>query len=53
MKIYNVYRTEKGNLTFKKNNEVVYTIRCSTKLGAEKMLTMLKRAEKRIEEDNV
>ena len=51
MKIYNVYRTAKGNLTFKKNGESIYTVRATTRNGAEHMLTMLKRAEKRLEED--
>ena len=43
-----VYRTSKGNLTFKPQGEIIYTISSKTLNGAEHMLKMLKDAEKRI-----
>ena len=45
---YSVYRTEKGNLTFKAQGPIVYTIRAKTKHAAEQCLKMLKDAEKKI-----
>lgn len=47
MRTYNVYRTAKGNLSFKKREEPVFSIRCSSDLGAEEALTQLKAFEKR------
>ena len=49
---YSIYRTEKGNLTFKPNGDIVYTVRSKTKAGAEHMLKLLKIAEKQTK-DNV
>ena len=46
MRKYNVYRTDKGNLTFKENGDCIYVIRCTTDLGAEEALRMLKKADK-------
>mgnify|MGYP003647519857 CR=1 FL=1 len=47
MRKYNVYRTDKGNLSFKENGGHVYVIRCTSDLGAEEALRMLKATEKR------
>ena len=52
MTSYTVYRPGKGNLTFKPTKEIAYTIKASTLNGAEKMLTMLKRAEDQLNKDN-
>lgn len=49
---YKVYRTEKGNLSFKVNGEVEYTIRCNSKLGANEALALLKKAEKQNKDEN-
>jgi hypothetical protein len=47
MKTYFIYRTPKGNLTFKLQEEVAYTIHAKSKEGAENMLKHLKDVEKR------
>jgi len=47
MQVYNIYRTEKGNLSFKEQGEVVYTIRGNSKLAADEAMAQLKAAEKR------
>ena len=47
MNKYPVYRTAKGNLSFKEQGEVVYTIRCNSQLGADEALAQLKAIEKR------
>ena len=52
MKVYNIYRTEKGNLSFKEQGEVVYTIRGNSQLAADEALAQIKAVEKR-ERDNV
>lgn len=52
MKKYKVYRTEKGNLTFKETAEYAYTIMSSTELGAEDALRMLKQADKRLKKED-
>lgn len=48
----NVYRTTKGNLTFKKTGEVIFTIRATTFLGAQEMLEMLKKVDKKKNTEN-
>ena len=56
MKKYLVYRTAKGNLTYFKHGEPVYTVRCSTDAAAQEAIIMLKRAEKqnkKREEDGI
>lgn len=47
MEVYHVYRTAKGNLSFKKHEEPVFTIRSNSKLGADEALAQLKAFEKR------
>lgn len=47
MQVYEVYRTPKGNLSFKKQGESVFTIRSNSKLGADEALAQLKAFEKR------
>ena len=47
MRKYNVYRTDKGNLSWKLNGDCIYVIRCSSDLGADEMLRQLKEYEKR------
>jgi len=49
MKSYNVYRTAKGNLTFKLQEDHAYTIRAKSQNRADEMLKELKNIEK----DNV
>lgn len=49
---YKVYRTAKGNLSFKANGEVEYTIRCNSKLAADEALAVLKKSEKQIKEQD-
>ena len=49
---HEVYRTTKGNLTFKPTKEHAYTIHSKTLLGAEHMLHMLKSAEKRLKNED-
>jgi len=46
MKSYNVYRTAKGNLTFKLQEELAYTIRAKSQKMADEMLKELKNIEK-------
>lgn len=46
MKLYVIYRTPKGNLTFKLQEEVAYTIYARSKQNAEDMLKRLKNSEK-------
>lgn len=56
MKKYEVYRTDKGNLSFKQNGDCIFVIRCSTDSGAKEALLMLKKAEKRghnINDENI
>ena len=48
---YPVYRTAKGNLTFKPNGDIVYTIKSKTYSGAQQCLKMLKDAEKQLNSD--
>lgn len=44
---YKVYRTDKGNLSFKENGESIFTVHASTKLMADEALRNLKSLEKR------
>lgn len=44
---YPIYRTEKGNLTFKKQGEVAFIIRGNSQLAADEALAQLKAYEKR------
>lgn len=46
MNRYNVYRTDKGNLTFKENGDCIFVIRCKTQNTADDGLRALIRAEK-------
>ena len=46
MKLYVIYRTPKGNLTFKMQEEVAYTIYARSKANAEEMLKRMKTIEK-------
>lgn len=46
MRMFVIYRTEKGNLTFKLQPEVAYTLRARSKEEAERMLKQLKQMEK-------
>ena len=46
MKSYTVYRTAKGNLTFKTQEQVAYTIRAKSQSVADSMLKELKQIEK-------
>ena len=46
MKEYKVYRTVKGNLTFKSNAESIFSIHASTELTAKDALLGLKNYEK-------
>ena len=46
MKTFKVYRTSKGNLTFKTQEKEAYTIRAKTKAAADEMLKELKQIEK-------
>ena len=48
---YKVYRTVKGNLSFKERGEVEYTIRCNSKLGADEALALIKKSEKQNKAD--
>lgn len=48
---YKVYRTVKGNLSFKEQGEVEYTIRCNSKLGADEALALIKKSEKQNKAD--
>ena len=48
---YRVYRTVKGNLSFKEQGEVEYTIRCNSKLGADEALALIKKSEKQNKAD--
>ena len=50
MNLYPIYRTAKGNLTFKANGEPVYTIRANSQLGADEAMAQLKAMEKRNKE---
>lgn len=43
---YPIYRTEKGNLTLKKQGEPVYVVKAKTEQGAKEMLAHLKQIEK-------
>ena len=52
MKKYLVYRTEKGNLTYFKHGEPVYTVRTQSDLGAQEAIRMLKQAEKQNKKQN-
>ena len=47
MQVFNIYRTEKGNLSFKEQGEVVYTIRGNSQLAADEALSQIKAVEKR------
>ena len=51
MNVYPIYRTAKGNLTFKQQGEVAYTIRANSQLGADEALAQLKAFEKRPTKD--
>lgn len=44
--MYVIYRTPKGNLTFKLQEDVAYTVRARSKQNAEEMLKQLKQIEK-------
>jgi len=46
MKSFTVYRTTKGNLTFKVQEQEAYTIRAKTQSQADSMLKELKQIEK-------
>lgn len=46
MKTYNVYRTAKGNLTFKLQEEMAYVMRAKSQAAADQMLKELKQIEK-------
>jgi hypothetical protein len=46
MRQYNVYRTEKGNLTFKVQPELAYTISANGPSAAKRALTQLKKDDK-------
>ena len=47
MKEYKVYRTQKGNLTFKSQGESIFSIHAGTELTAKDALLSLKNYEKR------
>lgn len=47
MNVYPIYRTAKGNLTFKKTNQLAYTIRGNSQLAADEALAQLKSFERR------
>ena len=47
MKKYPIYRTSKGNLSFKENGDAIFTVHASTKLAADEALRNLKALEKR------
>jgi bacterioferritin-associated ferredoxin len=47
MNTYPIYRTEKGNLTFKEQGEVAYTIRANSQLAADEAIAQIKAVEKR------
>ena len=46
MKSFTVYRTTKGNLTFKTQEQEAYTIRAKSQEKADEMLKELKQIEK-------
>ncbi len=46
MKSFTVYRTAKGNLTFKEQEQEAYIIRAKTQAQADTMLKELKQLEK-------
>lgn len=46
MKLYVIYRTKAGNLTFKLQEEVAYTIYARSKQNADEMLKRMKQIEK-------
>ena len=50
MKQYQVYRTEKGNLSFKETEELAYTIHAKTKTAANEALKQLKKDDKKFYE---
>ena len=52
MKLYVIYRTKAGNLTFKMQEEVAYTVYARSKQNADEMLKRMKQLEKD-KEDNV
>lgn len=55
MKLHVIYRTKKGQLTFKMQEEVAYTIYARSKENAEEMLQRMKdweKQQKKAEENN-
>lgn len=46
MKLFIIYRTKKGNLTLKLQEEVAYSVYARSKANAEEMLQQLKNIEK-------
>ena len=46
MKSYTIYRTQKGNLTFKESKTVAFTVHARSDKAAEEMLKQLKTMEK-------
>ena len=52
MKLYVIYRTPKGNLTFKLQEQVAYTIYARSKQNAEEMLKRMKDWEKQNKEQD-
>ena len=53
MKEYKIYRDEEGRLTFFEIGEVEYTVRCNTDASAQEALRMIRKAEKRNQQDGV
>ena len=50
---YVIYRTKKGNLSWKMTDEIAYTVMARSKQNAEEMMAHLKTIEKKKQEDAV
>ena len=48
---YVIYRTKKGNLSWKMTDEIAYTVMARSKQNAEEMMAHLKTIEKNKQED--
>lgn len=48
---YVIYRTKKGNLSWKMSDEIAYTVMARSKDNAEEMMQHLKTIEKNKQED--
>jgi len=53
MTYYIIYRTKKGNLTFKMTEQIAYTVRARSQANAEVMLKHLKTIEKNKQDDAI